>query len=480
MKLFFIGILVFTHSHADPNLKQKIKDFYANPVKSYYSPVEKKFDQIVKDLPAIVRDKQREVLTQTHNKSEPGGRDRAQALFPYQKIETNIYKIDIKAARLPEHPWSDDYWPIYKGVLGNRYADPEFASLYAWKEAFDYFENNKYQPDFPERLLNQLSPAEKFDLLFSNKQFSLTKNMWNQGRAYYQRDGSVEKWMGICHGWAPASYMLPRPTQKVSVTAADGKQITFYPSDIKSLASLLWASGQYNNYFVGGRCNTESPERNDDGRIIRSECRDNNAATFHLALIQGLAKNQESFIIDATYDYEVWNQPLVSYQFEYFNPLNEEPVEKLEDAIIKLADFEKDPFKKYRSKKAVYIVGVSNQITYGVETHPTQREYDSDEYDQSNTAYYMYDLELDANFNVVGGEWYHDQHPDFLWRPAEESEALTAYDYYLLGHPLWDGKSKINYNVSNLANKAAQRGQPLAYVVKSLIQLSNKQGEDNE
>ena len=44
--------------------------------------------------------------------------------------------------------------------------------------------------------------------------------------------------MGICHGWAPAAFMVQRPTKMVEVLAADGKtKIKFYPSDIKALAN---------------------------------------------------------------------------------------------------------------------------------------------------------------------------------------------------------------------------------------------------
>jgi len=49
----------------------------------------------------------------------------------------------------------------------------------------------------------------------------------------------VETWMGICHGWAPASYMLARPRRTLSLKSPDGVLIRFFPSDVKALASLL-------------------------------------------------------------------------------------------------------------------------------------------------------------------------------------------------------------------------------------------------
>lgn len=45
-------------------------------------------------------------------------------------------------------------------------------------------------------------------------------------------------------------------------------------------------------------------------------------------------------------------------------------------------------------------------VEYRVETSPTHREFDSKDFDHSNTASYFYDLELDKNSKIIGGEWY--------------------------------------------------------------------------
>ena len=50
--------------------------------------------------------------------------------------------------------------------------------------------------------------------------------------------------MGICHGWAPAAYMLPRPRNTVRVRDFSGNhEITFYPSDIATLIELAGEIG---------------------------------------------------------------------------------------------------------------------------------------------------------------------------------------------------------------------------------------------
>ena len=43
----------------------------------------------------------------------------------YNKLAEMAEKGLLQAS-LSETPWSDDYWGFYKGVLGARYADPDF------------------------------------------------------------------------------------------------------------------------------------------------------------------------------------------------------------------------------------------------------------------------------------------------------------------------------------------------------------------
>ncbi|MBD66431.1 MAG: hypothetical protein CME62_14565 [Halobacteriovoraceae bacterium] len=412
-------------------------------------------------------------IIKDQTKSEPGLNDRVESLFPEWRIVKNIKELNQKnifQAKVDTLPWSDDYWPIYKGILGARYSDEEFDRISAWDEAHQYILRKDAQSIFQRQnseTINNLSPSEKYDLLFSDKKQVLTKNMWERGKRYFERsnDGYIETWMGICHGWAPASIMIPRPKKAIEVMSFNGKQkITFYPSDIKALASLLWANAEFEKNFIGTRCRQRGPE----GR----NCHDSNPATFHLALLNSVGLHQKSFIIDARYDYEVWNQPLISYSFEYFPPQKRDTTDTFEKSLLKLTDYPDDPYKKHRSQKAAYIVGVKMKITYGVESDPVQRQTDTPEYDVSNNAFYQYDLELDKDFKIVGGEWYSRNHPDFLWRPQMNAQALSSSDYVLLNETKWDGKTPLRKEISELASEASRTGEPLAYIVNSLIALA--------
>ncbi|MCK5810403.1 MAG: hypothetical protein KAH00_04900, partial [Cocleimonas sp.] len=174
--------------------------------------------------------------------------------FQYNNLQ-KMADANLTAARIPENPWSDDYWALYQGILGNRYSDLNNPSSRNWRENKDYIDSHPasaiLQSGSAARI-NALSPSEKYDAIIGDSSGALTQAMWAEGEYYYDNFGEVEAWMGICHGWAPAAYMLARPTNAVTLSTPDDIPITFYPSDIKSLATLLWANINTPSRFIGG------------------------------------------------------------------------------------------------------------------------------------------------------------------------------------------------------------------------------------
>ncbi|MCA9690995.1 MAG: hypothetical protein KC636_15420, partial [Myxococcales bacterium] len=330
------------------------------------------------------------------------GNDRAENLvdeLKYTKL-SSMHAARLRAATLPVQPWSDDYWGLFQGTLGCRYGDESYPKDLDWGVNHRYVQQRSAADIFAAgdaAAIDKLSPSEKYDLLVGDRSGTLTERMWEMGRYYYERDGKVEPWMGICHGWSPAAYMLARPRRAVDVVAPDGTtKIRFYPADIKALASLLWAQVAPNSRFIGGRFNEPDPEQDSNGRIIAQSAFDTNPGTLHLSVVNQIGVSQRSFVIDATYDYEVWNQPVSEYKYSYFNPLTRKFSASLTRAQVAYDDFKsEDKFKKYRSDDVRSIVGVYMQLSYMVEVHPRQRDVDGPGHDAFNTAKYMYDLELD-------------------------------------------------------------------------------------
>lgn len=304
--------------------------------------------------------------------------------------------------------------------------------------------------------------------------------MWNKSQYYVGENGDVEYWMGICHGWAAASMVTPRPKSTLVLTAADGKtKVPFFPSDIKGLVSYSWAYTVLQNHFIGGRCDIKNPERDKEtGRVLNDECFDLNPGNFHVAVVNQVGILRRSMILDATFDYEVWNQPIYSYKYRYFNPATGIEAPNAKEARASLADFTNDKFKRFRSPKAVSFVGVIMDLTYMTETNPNHRINDSPENDKAETVTYMYDLELDGEGHIIGGEWYKDKHPDFLWKPITDVKVQTSGDL-VFGQspdkPDWNVNDAIpNFWRDIAINTAELEGLPLSAIVERLATTSNQ------
>jgi len=374
-----------------------------------------------------------------------------------------IDRADLRAAALAESPWSDDYWPVYLGGIGQRYADRRFPL------ATDWHKNHAYVQSHPVRdilaaddptAIGRLSPAEKYDLLVGDHRMGLTASVWAEGRRLHDRDDLVEVWMGIGHGWAPASCALPRPLHMVEALAADGRRLRFFPADIKALASLLWARAAAPSRFVGGRC--DAADLTDAAGI--------NPDTFHLALVNQLGVARRSLILDATHDYELFNQPICAYRYELFNPQRLRAAPTLAEALTPIAELDRAPFSGPRGPATATVVGVMMEVTYVRASIPTHAGQDDPSRDQLRTVRYLYDLELDHAGTIIGGEWYTHKHPDFLWTPGAGARARTPAD--ALVHGPWARDKTVPWAWRGPAwrSSVSASPSPLAAIVEALIE----------
>lgn len=403
-------------------------------------------------------------------------RDRAQDLVDVLRYERpeDVSAASLDKADLAETPWSDDYWAIVNGVLGHRYADPAFPRSPDWKKNHDYVIKNpaaKIVAGGDQAAIDALSPSEKYDLCAGDAAWTLTEGMWAEGRRYHERGGRVEPWMGICHGWAPASYMLRRPQRMVTVRSPSGVTVRFFPSDIKALASLLWANAAPPTRFIGRRCAEKDPPKDEGGRVLSQAAFDNNPGTFYLALVNQIGVAQRALVMDATYDYEVWNQPVCGYEVHYFDPQQMRFAGSVRAATVARDDLTRDRFARYRGKDCKAVVGVAMRTRFVSETVPSHVEADGPAHDSTALVDYYFDLELDGAGRVTGGEWYLNRHPDFLWTPAPGRRAVTAADSFATG--MWDTGLAMPPSWRAAAVRGSTNGQPLAKVVELLIALAN-------
>lgn len=436
--------------------------------------------------------------------------------LPGRRILNTLEEMEaqrLTAARLAETPWSDSYWPIYMGVLGARYADRNFmnsAGTLQWKGYYNWIISRGNLRDsirvMSEDEIANLSPAEKYDLLIGvdynsydasdilrNNGFNLngedkqlgvfTNQQWKQGAQYY-RDGKVETWMGICHGWAAAAYMMVRPkkTIRTPIRGNASKKIKWYPSDLKGLGNYTWANSAPRSRFIGGRCNDKDPDKYPSGRIKSEACFDVNPANWHLAVVNQIGRAKRSIVLDVTYDYEVWNQPIYRYKYSYFNPQSLQRVASLRDAKVNMRNFTNDKFPQPgRSRSAEWVVGIAMEVEYVVENDPSHDPVDSPDKDLTHTVTYFYDLELNRNNEIVGGEWYSNKHPDFLWSPVKNSRASTSDEGWQLFEDehraglAWNPSRQLPPMWADIAIVTAKAtGETVAVVVEKMMAASNQ------
>ena len=403
-------------------------------------------------------------------------------------FQGNLYSManaQLTRGNVDVQPWSSDYWAIASGILTKRYADDNFPDL-NWHRVASY-----YSRGFGQAATDMLSPAEKYDLLVGDSNWTLSNAQLAEGRAYaFDSNGNqrtVETWMGICHGWAPAAYMDARPRNSVYAVAANGQQIEFRPDDIKALSVLKWANGQAvkneggrlvnASKFIGGRCNIKEDQVQRDpatGAVLNDDCFDTNPGAWHKSIVNQIGVLKKSFVLDVTFDYEVWNQPVVGYSYSYFNPRTMQNTNSLRNAIEPIG-FSGDKFAGLRGRKynannrPSQVVGVIMNMSYVVETTPNTRSTDSEGNDAIRNVRYVYDLELGANGEIMGGEWYEDTHPDFLWTPAAGAFAWNNEDQYVSSY---NPGAPVPANVTRVARQASANSVPLKAIVDGLIRAA--------
>lgn len=475
--MLLTGLLLFTDIPQLPPVEKTLERFKHNPVAFSAEAPEKTLNPYVDFAPlASIEDLRKgcrqRIVSENTNKEAPRTNDLAQNLVDNKfEMERSLLKMQergLEEASLSETPWSDSYWPLAKGALAARYQDQYFGYTENWKDLFDYVQELPAKDLLEEGRAAELSPAEKYDLMMGDSKGLLTKKMWSEGAQYFYRYGEVESWMGLCHGWAAASFMLPDPKKEVVVTDPTGEhKFPLYISDIKGLGTLLFSNGRVTTRFVGGRCNTKDPDQ-DDGRTVDPDCRDTNPATWHLSVVNQIALSKRSFVMDATYDYEVWNQPVVAYRYHYYEPHTKRKAESVEEGKKLIADFSDDPRKKFRAKNAKAVIGIVMDVTYGIENGASRSSWRQP---LTRTVRYLYDLELDAEDNIVGGEWYHKNYPDFLWVPELDVRPATMGERYFRN---WAPGMEMDSLMKNSVESNSQRGLPVGNVVEQIFEMSRQ------
>ena len=330
-------------------------------------------------------------------------------------------------------PWPDTYWPMKEDGYNDRWrGDSVLSPVELYDKAF-----NGWVPEGGFEAFTALkrfkNPGGSYDAAYYEKYGKATKWGHEKGGNYRARVltapdgtpqwdessmeeniewGGLEGWWGHCHAWAPAAFMAPEPQHAVTLNG-----VTFEVADIKALIEATYEGG--NSLFLGGRCNTKDVERDEYGRIIADECRDTNAGAFHVVTLNRMGIRGLSFVLDATYDYQVWNQPVRDYT------ITQQDIVDLPTALelIKRSDVTEYPY----NDDAESFVHVKMKFRYVVEGSASAEPFLARIDSFTRTHNYDYLLELDGDGMIIGGEWIDDNpHPDFLWAPTGANDVKSG------------------------------------------------------
>jgi hypothetical protein len=289
--------------------------------------------------------------------------------------------------KLPVEPWSDTYWPTKEGGI--------FARWYGSQPAkpFTYLPPTREQVMAMSRAeIERLSPAEKYDLYVGNYNYPLVS------RERKRTKPSAPRWWGICHGWAPAALHFTEP-KPVTVVGANGVEIPFWSSDIKALLSYYQGEiARPRSVQLGGRCDIDLLRN--PRSVFAPECRDTNAGAFHLVVTNQLGLLKQGFIMDATRDLQVWNQPVFAFR-----------------SNVKGTHAP----SRGSSRGTVKEVEIETRLYFTVEGAPQALPRVANRNNLLSFKDYFYRVELDRDGRIIGGAWKSilADRPDFLWLEAK-------------------------------------------------------------
>ena len=344
--------------------------------------------------------------------------------------EFNYHVEDLPLeGRAERDSWPSTYWPTYEDGINARWQSNELSPAEKYDLAFNGWELpegfmelrpfDRYRPD-PE---SGWDPAyyEQLGPLASHTSQNMGNRRDREAAVADEEDHRpdewpVETWWGLCHAWVPAALLEDRPLRAVEYGG-----VTFEVGDMEAL--LIAAYNRSSADMIGGRCNAGSGdsevERDEHGRAVDVDCRDSNAGSLHVIVTNYLGMMNRGFAFDRTYDYEVWNQPVVGYEITKQEEIDVARANELLGRTGETYEYNED---------AVTLYDVNLSVDWVTESHASTTPNDSARY--TRTDRYTYILEVDAEGKVIGGEYYgnsREQHPDFLWNPRRITRSSVPY-----------------------------------------------------
>lgn len=290
--------------------------------------------------------------------------------------------------------------------------------------------NQTYDDDDPNTPANTVGALTQYDKAFYGGQPKAVD--WES-----RKHAETVSWYGHCNGFSAASSRHQNPTKSVyrpqGCTPGSSGCVEFMPKHIRALLAEVYMSAKFK--FLGGtRCevpkeNLSNSPQNRADPLTMDACDDVDPASFHLALVNLIGIQKQVLVYDDSRDQQVWNFPL--YKYDYTLENNGQRLSRAQAAQLVgrtgANDYAFNPDAKsfVRVSMNIYFSKALGTPNAGA-VAPTQEE----------TRNFRYLLELDAQDNIIGGEWLDNSrasHPDFVWLPFEP---YTPADDRKNGNPL--------------------------------------------
>ena len=333
----------------------------------------------------------------------------AQARVP-SGLNKNFEALPLSAS-VPQKktPWADTNWPTPNGGMTWRWKAPAGKQIYG-----------KYKTPSKSKImkmslaeLDQLSPAEKYDVLIGNFEFPLV-----QAQTADFIGGESPWWAGKCEGWSAAALHYSEPAAVV-VKGPSGIRVPFGSSDVKALLSFYM--GDYELIALTGTDELEGEYEDqvamskklwsDIGKVCENvgtkECDDVPADVFHLVLANRIGLKGEGFIID------VWNHHEIEPR-NYF-----QPAFKYDSKILETKTSSTGKTLRLQTKvtTASDIGDVNAEVSKIVTLPQDEPRHVSDPARSKNVLQvttYEYELTLDSKGEITSGRWISKERPDIL------------------------------------------------------------------
>jgi hypothetical protein len=203
------------------------------------------------------------------------------------RYEYDFSKLPTQAT-LKTIPWSETYWPSYRGSINLRWYAPE-------PDGFNYTPPTLEQVKVMSlEQLKTLSPSEKYDLFMGHYDYPL----WHEVSRY--ANPHAGEFTGLCDGWSIAAIQYREP-DAVTVANPDGILIPFGASDVKALMTFA-------SEFHSRRQTVQV------GTSCQANCTGMNAGALHVILSNQIGIMNQGFVTERQVIDEQWNQPVYAYE----------------------------------------------------------------------------------------------------------------------------------------------------------------------